>query len=334
MCSLGGAKKKRKKGGIAMVRRVMLVLLALAVVGSPLWGQEYPARPVTIIVPWAPGGSTDLTARALAPVLERELKVPVQVVNRTGGGGAVGHGAIARARPDGYTIGIITLEVVLPAWVAQTKIESSQFTPISLLVLNPVSVVVRRDAKWRTIQELIADLKAGPGRFKASGTARFGSYDYARLGFLRMLGLGDAALPWVPAQGAASALQELVAGGVDVGFVAIGEASGLVRSGEARYLAFMTERRFPGFIDVPTLREVGVDWTFASFLMAAGPKGLAADVAERLDRAFARAVADQEFIRFMNNANLVVAYLGRTKAREFLEERARTMRRVHEEVTR
>jgi tripartite-type tricarboxylate transporter receptor subunit TctC len=312
----------------------MLVLLALAVVGSPLWGQEYPARPVTIIVPWAPGGSTDLTARALAPVLERELKVPVQVLNRTGGGGAIGHGAIARARPDGYTIGIITLEVVLPAWVAQTKIDSSEFTPISLLVLNPVSVVVRRDAKWRTIEELIGDLRANPGRYKSSGTARFGSYDYARLGFLRVLGLRDATLPWVPAQGAAHALQELVAGGVDVAFVAIGEASGLVRSGEARYLGFMTERRFAGFVEVPTLKEVGVDWTFASFLMAAGPKGLPPEVVERLDRAFGKAVAQREFITFMNNANLVVAYLGRSKAREFLEERARTMRRVHEEVTR
>ncbi len=321
-----------ERGNETMARRVALVLAVLLLVAGLGWAQQYPARPITLIVPWSPGGSTDLTARALAPVLERDLKVPVQVVNRTGGGGAIGHGAIARAKPDGYTIGIITLEVVLPAWVAQTKIDSSQFTPISLLVLNPVSVVVRRDAKWRTIQELIADVKANPGRYKASGTARFGSYDYARLGFLRALGLSDAALPWVPAQGAASALQELVAGGVDVAFVAIGEASGLVRSGEARYLGFMTERRFPGFVEVPTLKEVGVDWTFASFLMAAGPKGLSPDVVERLDKAFARAVGDGEFIRFMNNANLVVAYLGRTKSKEFLEERARTMRRVHEEV--
>ncbi|MDQ7850739.1 MAG: tripartite tricarboxylate transporter substrate binding protein [Armatimonadota bacterium] len=315
-----------------MARALAGILVAVLLLGGLAAAQQYPSKPITLIVPWSPGGSTDLTARALAPVLERELKVPVQVVNRTGGGGAIGHGAIARARPDGYTIGIITLEVVLPAWVAQTKIDSGQFTPISLLVLNPVSVVVRRDAKWRTIQEFVADLRANPGRYKSSGTARFGSYDYARLGFLRTLGLGDSALPWVPAQGAASALQELVAGGVDVAFVAIGEASGLVRSGEARYLAFMTERRFPGFVEVPTLKELGVDWTFASFLMAAGPRRLPPDVVERLDAAFAKAVGDGEFIRFMNNANLVVAYLGRTKARDFLEERARTMRRVHEEV--
>lgn len=316
-----------------MIRRAVLALVGLLVLGVAAWAQQYPVRPITVVVPWSPGGSTDLTARALAPVLERELRVPVQVVNRTGGGGAIGHGAIARARPDGYTIGIITLEVVLPAWVGQTKIDASQFTPISLLVLNPVSVVVRRDAKWRSLQELIADVRANPGRYKASGTARFGSYDYARLGFLRALGLQDTALPWVPAQGAASALQELVAGGVDVAFVAIGEASGLVRSGEARYLAFMTERRFPGFVEVPTVKELGVNWTFASFLMMAGPRGLGGDVVERLDRAVARAVGDGEFIRFMNNANLVVAYLGRTKAKEFLEERAATMRRIHEEVT-
>ncbi|WP_018112297.1 Bug family tripartite tricarboxylate transporter substrate binding protein [Thermus igniterrae] len=316
-------------------RRIFLKWLGLGA-GSlflpTAWGQRYPSRPITLIVPWSPGGSTDLTARALAPTLEKILKVPVQVVNRTGGGGAVGHGAIAQARPDGYTIGIITLEVVLPPWVAQTKISADMFSPISLLVLNPVSIVVRKDAPWRTLQEFIDDLKRNPGRYKASGTAKWGSYDFARLGFLRTLGLKDEALPWVPTQGAAAALQELMAGGINVAFVAIGEAANLVRAGEARYLAFMTDSRFPAFPDIPTLKELGLDWTFASFLMAAAPKFTLPSVIDVLDKAFAQAVQEPEFVRFMQNANLVIRHLDRKQSLVFIQERAQAMNRVVQEL--
>lgn len=315
-----------------MNRWWMFVLALALTLGGLGMAQRYPVRPVTVVVPWSAGGSTDLTARALAPILEKNLGVPFQVVNRTGGGGAVGHGAIAQGRPDGYTIGIITLEVILPPWVSQTKIDAEAFTPISLLVLNPVAIVVRRDAPWRTVQELIADLKQNPGKYKASGTAKWGSYDFARLGFLKTIGAKENALPWVPSQGAAAALQELIAGGVNVAFTAIGEASALVKSGEARFLAFMTDRRFSSFPEVPTLKEVGVDWTFASFLMAAAPKFTLPSVVDVLDKAIAKAVQDPEFVRFMNNANLVINHLDRKASLAFLQERTRAMQQVVQEL--
>jgi tripartite-type tricarboxylate transporter receptor subunit TctC len=315
-----------------MNRWWMFVLALALALGSLGMAQRYPVRPVTVVVPWSAGGSTDLTARALAPILEKNLGVPFQVVNRTGGGGAVGHGAIAQGRPDGYTIGIITLEVILPPWVSQTKIDAEAFTPISLLVLNPVAIVVRRDAPWRTVQELIADIKQNPGKYKASGTAKWGSYDFARLGFLKTIGAKENALPWVPSQGAAAALQELIAGGVNVAFTAIGEASALVKSGEARFLAFMTDRRFSSFPEVPTLKEIGVDWTFASFLMAAAPKFTLPSVVDVLDKAIARAVQDPEFVRFMNNANLVINHLDRKASLAFLQERTRAMQQVVQEL--
>jgi tripartite-type tricarboxylate transporter receptor subunit TctC len=309
----------------------MFAMVLLLISGLGL-AQRYPTRPVSLIIPWSAGGSTDLTARALAPILEKNLGVPFQPVNRTGGGGAVGHGAIAQGRPDGYTIGIITLEVILPPWVAQTKIDAEQFTPISLLVLNPVAIVVRKDAPWRSVQELIADIKQNPGKYKASGTAKWGSYDFARLGFLKTIGAKENALPWVPSQGAAAALQELIAGGVNVAFTAIGEASALVKSGEARFLAFMTDKRFSTFPEVPTLKEVGVDWTFASFLMAAAPKYTLPSVVDVLDKAFAKAVQDPEFVRFMNNANLVINHLDRKASLAFLQERTRAMQQIVQEL--
>lgn len=309
------------------MKKLLAVFSFLVVLGFALvaLAQKYPTRPINMIVPWAAGGSTDLTARALAPVLSNILGQPVKVENRTGGGGAVGHGAIAQGGPNGYEIGIITLEVVLPAWVNQTKIDANAFTPIALLVLNPVAIVVRKDAPWKTVQELIADVKANPGKYKAAGTARGGSYDYARAGFLKAIGSKESALPWVPTQGAAAALQELVSGGINVAFVSIGESSALTKAGEARQLAFMTEKRFAGFPDVPTLKELGIDWTFASFLMAAAPKHTLPSVARQLDAAFSKAVADPEFVKFMNNANLVINHLSFDKTKAFLAERTQAM---------
>jgi tripartite-type tricarboxylate transporter receptor subunit TctC len=293
---------------------------------------NYPVRPITMVVPWSPGGSTDLTSRAMAPILDKILGTPINVVNRTGGGGAVGHGSISTSRPDGYTIGIITLEVVLPPWVEQTKIDAKAFSPISLLVLNPVAITVRKDAPWKTIQELIADIKANPGKFKSAGTAKFGSYDFARLGFLDKIGLEDKTLPWVPTQGAAAALQELVAGGVNVAFTSIGESSALTKAGEIRQLAFMTDKRFEGFPEVPTLKELGINWTFASFLMAAAPKNTLTNVVAKLDESFGKAAQDPEFIKFMKNANLVINYLDTKKSKAFLAERSKAMAALYAAV--
>jgi tripartite-type tricarboxylate transporter receptor subunit TctC len=302
-----------------------LSLVALAQSG-------YPARPITMVVPWSPGGSTDLTSRAMAPLLSNTLGVPIQVVNRTGGGGAVGHGSISTSRPDGYTIGIITLEVVLPPWVEQTKIDAKAFSPISLLVLNPVAITVKKDSPFKTIQDLIAFIKANPGKLKSAGTAKFGSYDFARLGFLKHIGQKDKALPWIPTQGAAAALQELVSGGVDVGFTAIGESSALTKAGEIRQLAFMTDERFAAFPDVPTLKENGVDWTFASFLMAAAPHNTLTNVVAKLDESMAKTTKDPEFVKFMKNANLVINYLNTAKSKKFLAERSAAMNELYQEV--
>jgi tripartite-type tricarboxylate transporter receptor subunit TctC len=316
-----------------MKKRSLAVLMAGAAFAVTALAQSsYPTRPITMVVPWSPGGSTDLTSRAMAPILDKALGTPINVINRTGGGGAVGHGSISTSRPDGYTIGIITLEVVLPPWVENTKIDAKAFSPISLLVLNPVAITVRKDAPWKTIQELIADIKANPGKFKSSGTAKFGSYDFARLGFLDKLGLEDKALPWVPAQGAAAALQELVAGGINVAFTAIGESSALTKAGEIRQLAFMTDKRFEGFPDVPTLKESGVNWTFASFLMAAAPKNTLTNVVQKLEAAMEKSTQDPEFIKFMKNANLVINYLNTKDSKAFLAERGAAMAKLYAAV--
>src|SRR5213079_2893488 len=193
---------------------------------------QYPQRPVQLIVPWGAGGGTDATARIIASLLERELKQPINVVNRTGGSGVVGHQAIASAPPDGYTIGLITVEIGMMHWQGLTEISGASYTPIGLVNADPAGVEVRADAPYKDVKDLVAAVKANPGKFKASGTGQGGIWHLALAGLLKDQGLDPAAVPWVPSNGAAPGLQDLVSGGVEVVPCSIPEARSLIDAGK------------------------------------------------------------------------------------------------------
>src|SRR5213596_874378 len=146
---------------LTVLSRVLACVLAsLTLVASPVALAAYPERPVTLIVPWGAGGGTDATARIIGSLLEKELGQPVNVVNRTGGSGVVGHQAIAQATPDGYTIGLITVEIGMMHWQGLTDLSGASFTPIGLVNADPAGVQVRADAPYKTAGDLVAAIKA------------------------------------------------------------------------------------------------------------------------------------------------------------------------------
>src|SRR5947207_1173916 len=126
---------------------------------------QYPQRPVQLIVPWGAGGGTDATARIIASLLERELKQPINVVNRTGGSGVVGHQAIASSPPDGYTLGMITVEIGMMHWVGLTTLSAVDYTPIGVVNADPAGINVRSDASYKAVKDPLPALKANPGKF-------------------------------------------------------------------------------------------------------------------------------------------------------------------------
>ena len=180
----------------------LLLAIILASCGSKSSsGSAYPIKPITYIVPWAPGGMTDLSSRMMASTLQQYAGVPVNVINRTGGGGVVGHLSISRSKADGYTIGAVTGEITQLHHMGLTDMTYEEFTPLALLLYNPAGVTVRADAPYSTIEDLIQEIKSSPGKLQCSGTARGGIWDLARLGFLNAAGLKNTDLPWVPSQG-------------------------------------------------------------------------------------------------------------------------------------
>ena len=177
------------------------------------------------------------------------------MVNRTGGSGVVGHAAIASAPPDGYTIGLATVEIGMMHWQGLTELTGASYTPIGLVNADPAGIQVRADAPYKTVQDLLAAIKANPGKFKASGTGQGGIWHLAIAGLLRDQKIDPAAVPWVPSNGAAPGLQDMVAGGVEIAPVSLPEARSLIDAGKVKSLAIMNDKPSALYPNVPTLKS-------------------------------------------------------------------------------
>lgn len=270
-----------------MMRRIFsrsLLALGLGLGYAQLaLAQNYPSRPITMVVPWGAGGGTDATARIVAALMEKELGQPVNVVNRTGGNGVVGHSAIATAPADGYTLGMITVEISMMHWAGLTDLKPTNYTPLALMNIDPAAVTVRADSPHKTVNDLLAAIKANPGKFKASGTGQGGIWHLALAGMLKDQKLDISAAPWVPSNGAAPAMNDLAAGGIEFVTCSLPESRALIDAGKARPLTIMANQPSGLYPNVPTLKTAtGSNWAIGAWRGIAGPKGLPADVQAKL----------------------------------------------------
>src|SRR5438874_4309834 len=287
-----------------------LLLAALLFAASSALAQ-YPQRPIQLIVPWGAGGGTDATARIIGSLLEKELGQPVNVINRTGGSGVVGHAAIAAAAPDGYTIGIVTVEIGMMHWQGLTELSGASYTPIGLVNADPAGLQVRADAPYKNVNELVAAIKANPGKFKASGTGQGGIWHLAVAGMLQDMKVDPASVPWVPSNGAAPGLQDLVAGGVEIVPCSLPEARSLIDAGKVKSLAVMADQPSALYPNVPTLKAAtGSNWTMAAWRGMAAPKGIPADARDKLVAAIKKVVASKDYTDFMAKQGYGVIYAG------------------------
>ena len=268
-------------------RQSIAALTAAALLGfSSLAMAAWPERPITLIVPWSAGGGTDAVGRVIASELENELKQPVNVVNRTGGSGVVGHSAIAAARPDGYTIGIITVEIGMMHHVGLTKLSGVDYTPLALMNFDPNAIFVREDSPIKNAKELLEAAKQDPGKLKASGTGQGGIWHLGMARWLVDNKLKGDAIAWVPTQGAAPGLQDLLAGGIQVVSCSLPEARALLEANKVKALVLMSTKPDGLFPKVPLYEDAaGEKWNFGAWRGIAGPKGLPADVSDKLSAA-------------------------------------------------
>lgn len=293
--------------------------LTLVAAALPVAAQGYPTRPITLIVPWGAGGGTDATARIVGSLLEKEIGQPVTVVNRTGGSGVVGHSAIASAPPDGYTIGLATVEIGMMHWQGLTELTGASYTPLGLVNADPAGIQVRSDAPYKTVNELLAAIKANPGKLKASGTGQGGIWHLAIAGLLRDQKIDPASVPWVPSNGAAPGLQDMIAGGVDIAPVSLPEARSLIDAGKVKSLAIMNDKPAALYPNVATLKAaIGSDWTMAAWRGMVAPKGIPAEARDKLSAAIKKIAASKEYNDFMSSRGFGVVYAGPDEFGKFM----------------
>ena len=273
--------------------KTLLWAAALALLGIGGAGaQTYPSRPITIIAPFPPGGPSDALARILSGPLEAALGQPIVIENVGGAGGTIGAARVARAEPDGYTllIGQWGTQVVNPITYNLTYDAANDFAPIALLAVTPQMIIARKDFPASDVRELIAWLKANPDKAQAATVGAAGGAQVAGMYFQQVTG---TRFGFVPYRGGAPAMQDLMAGRVDIMFDQAANAITQVRAGTIKAYAVMTEARWHLAPDIPTIDEAGAQGLHVSYWHALfAPKATPPDVIAKVNAAVVNALAD------------------------------------------
>jgi tripartite-type tricarboxylate transporter receptor subunit TctC len=272
-----------------------LAALALAACAALAHAQNYPAKPVRIIVPYPPGGTTDIIARIAAAELTKQLKQPFVVENRAGASGAIGATAVAQAAPDGYTLvmGTANTHGINSALQKNLPYDAvKDFAPVTVVASTPNIIVVHPNVPAKTLAELIALAKAQPGKINFGSTSIGGSPHMSAELLKAMTGID---MVHVPYKGAAPMLTDLVGGQIQVGFDNLPSTIGYVRSGKVRALAVTTAQRWPGAPDIPTVAESGVPgYEVSGWFGLLAPAGTPKAVLDTLQTTIAQIVQEPE----------------------------------------
>jgi tripartite-type tricarboxylate transporter receptor subunit TctC len=307
---------------------VLIAIALLAVVPGAAAQEPYPSRPVTVVAPFPPGGVADLTARPVAAAMEKVLKNPVGVVNKTGAAGAVGMQFVATSKPDGYTLllALSSISIIPEAdklFGRPPAFTVDQFAPIALISADPTILVVPADKPWKTAKDFIEEAKKRPGQISFSSSGVYGTLHMAMELLSHAAGVK---LRHVPYGGAGPALTAILGGHVDA--LASGPAVVLphIKSGKLRVLAGWGDKRVAALPEVPTFRELG--YPDAEFYIWAGlfaPKGTPEPVLAKLRDAVRDAVADPEFKGAMDKLETPIAFKQGAEFQKFFDADAKRL---------
>jgi tripartite-type tricarboxylate transporter receptor subunit TctC len=281
---------------------------ALLMTATAASAQDFPTKPVELIIPFGPGGSHDLTARAVASVAHQYLGQPLLVVLKPGGGGAVGSQQVIRAKPDGYTLlfGGSGPNTTF-ALVQKAPIGPDQFTPVARINYSASFLAVRTDAPWKSLRELVDYAKKNPGKLNFANTGPWGAADLP----MRMLAKA-AGFEYnnIPHDGGGPSMLAVLGGHADatIGFTA--QLMPQIVAGKMRVLGFTDVKRHPDLPNVPTMKEEGYDVVFTMWRAVLAPKGIPPAVVDKLEGAFKKLSQDKSFIALIKSLGDEVQFQG------------------------
>jgi len=315
------------------MKKTIAVLLALLAFGAR--AQDYPTKPITMIVAFPPGGVAELVGRPLAASMEKTLGQPVIILNRPGAGGAVGTTVAAKAAPDGYTI-LMTLSSISifpvsdPIEGKPAPYQISDFMPIALVTADPTVLVVRADSPYKTVQDFIAAAKANPGKINYSSSGVYGTLHVAMEMFAGAAGIE---LFHIPYQGGGPAVTALLGGQVQALASGPAAAVGQIKGGKMRALAGWGAKRLALMPELPTFKELGYkDVEFYIWSGVVAPAAVPPNVQHKLRAAVRAAVADPQFTAAMAKVSTPISYLDAPEFKDFWVADAARLRVAVEKI--
>ena len=313
------------------MKRITLIVLCVCVfLGAPLRlpAQEtFPSRPITIVVPFPPGGVADLTARPVAAAMEKIIKQPVVVVNKTGAAGAVGMSFIANSKPDGYNLlmALSSISIIPEAdklFDRQPAYTMDQLVPLALISADPTILVVGADHPWKSVKDFVADAKKRPGEISYSSSGVYGTLHMAMELFSHAAGIK---LKHVPYGGAGPALTAVLGGHQDA--LASGPAVVIphIKGGKLRPLAGWGAKRVASLPDVATFKELGYDAEFYIWAGMFAPRGTPEPVLQKLRNVLRETVQQAEFKDAMAKMETPIAYMDAPEFQKFWDKDAKVL---------
>jgi tripartite-type tricarboxylate transporter receptor subunit TctC len=304
-----------------MLRKFGLVLAGILVVAlvlpCPAPAASFPDRDITLVVPWAAGGGTDTLARTLAKNAKKYFGVNINVVNRVGGTGVIGMNSVATARPDGYTVGVITFHLSAYRLMGLSELSYRDFDLIALLNRSPAGISVKADSPFKTLKDLVEYAKANPGVLTVGHAGPGQAWHLAAAALAHRYGLKFA---YVPFDGAAPTRTALVGGHISVATTGMDEVLQFYKTQQVRILAANSLTRHPAFPDVPTVAEAGypIESPIFDWRGLGVPKGTSPEALKVLRDGFRNLAEDPDYIKLMGDLALPRVYMEHDKFGEFL----------------
>jgi tripartite-type tricarboxylate transporter receptor subunit TctC len=301
-----------------------LAVISFTLPGAIAMAAEYPEKEISFVVPFAPGGGTDVIARYIANALRNELGKPVSVMNKPGAGGVAGLRSVSTSKPDGYTIAINSTSMILQKYVNINYVDRAQIEPIAMINSDPSAFTVRMDAPWKTINEALAWAKENPEKMTvANGGAGATFHICAAILEKR----AKVKFTHVPFNGSNPAALAVAGHHVEATSISPAELKFLVDAGKLRILAISTEKRDPMFPNVPTYKESGIDFVAGLWRGVVAPKGTPKPIVAKLAESIKKIVNSAEYKQFLDKGGYGWAYQG-------TQEFAATMASDDEEFSR
>jgi tripartite-type tricarboxylate transporter receptor subunit TctC len=297
-----------KEGGKNMWKKFFAVLFVLSFIAvMPGQAADFPTKEVQIIIPWAAGGATDLIFRALAATSGKYLGKPVVVVNKPGGGGAVGYTEGMKAAPDGYTLtAAVTPMTILPHQVT-TAFTYKNFEPILNVVSDPSMFLIRSDAPWKSLKEFLDYAKQNPDMITVGNSGAGGGVHLVALAFEKAAGVKFNHIPF---SGGGPSVTALLGGHVNAVSVSPPEGIPQIQAGKLKIIALFAEKRLAMFPDVPTVKEQGINFAMGMWRGLAAPKGTPPDIIKKLHDAFKQGMDDPVLKKNAADMAVNLDYLG------------------------